>query len=112
MGDGMPTISGPPYVRDPERLCFICERKGCMPLNHVDTLLSHDDARRLARVVFDEAGVSTPRAELLARYVLAQTPARQLLARCPAHPRYQVKRPPRAACEGCWRLWIDKNPEA
>lgn len=25
--------------------------------------------------------------------------------RCPRHPRYQVRRPPRSTCECCWRLY-------
>lgn len=29
---------------------------------------------------------------------------------CPDHRRYQGKRKPRTACEGCWRIWIALNP--
>lgn len=30
--------------------------------------------------------------------------------KCSEHRRYQAKRKPRAACEGCWRLWLRINP--
>lgn len=29
---------------------------------------------------------------------------------CTKHPRYQALRAPRAACEGCWRIWIAIHP--
>lgn len=29
--------------------------------------------------------------------------------KCALHPRYQVKRKPRAACEDCWRLWLGRD---
>ena len=28
---------------------------------------------------------------------------------CLDHPRYQVKRQPRVACEGCWRAWFENE---
>lgn len=28
------------------------------------------------------------------------------LIKCKAHPRYQMKRKPRALCEDCWALWL------
>lgn len=31
-------------------------------------------------------------------------------SQCPDHKRYQAKRKPRSACEGCWRIWIALNP--
>lgn len=31
--------------------------------------------------------------------------------KCPKHPRYQVKRRPRADCPACWDLWYAKHPE-
>ncbi len=29
---------------------------------------------------------------------------------CKTHRRYTIKRPPRTACEACWRLYIEVNP--
>ena len=31
------------------------------------------------------------------------------LMRCEEHPRYQVKRKPRALCEACWTQWVFKQ---
>ena len=28
---------------------------------------------------------------------------------CPAHPRYQAKRPPRVPCKECWALYFVRN---
>lgn len=41
---------------------------------------------------------------------VAQREQRRLLAiktPCRTHPRYQVIRRPRTACEGCWRMWLE-----
>lgn len=29
--------------------------------------------------------------------------------KCKKHPTYKVLRQPRASCEDCWRMWIDKQ---
>ncbi len=33
------------------------------------------------------------------------------LCGCAKHKRYRAMRKPRAACEGCWRLWILTHPD-
>jgi hypothetical protein len=32
------------------------------------------------------------------------------LCRCPEHKRYAAAKPPRNACETCWRLWMLLHP--
>ncbi|MGN6108957.1 MAG: hypothetical protein ACTHU0_27875 [Kofleriaceae bacterium] len=44
--------------------------------------------------------------------IIEKRRARIVAARpCPTHRRYQAKRQPRAACEGCWGLWFAVNPK-
>ena len=33
----------------------------------------------------------------------------KIIKKCSRHPRYQVKRKPRCACETCWYLWAVKH---
>ena len=43
--------------------------------------------------------------------VLAAAVARDIAwHKCAEHRRYQAKRKPRVACEGCWRLYLRVNP--
>ena len=71
MGDGGPIMGVYVYERDPNRRCLVCDKPGCAPIEHIDEVLSDENAYRFAQVVFDDDGLTNGRAKMLARYILS-----------------------------------------
>ena len=77
-----------------ERPCSVCAVLGHTPLEHLESeeILSPENARRFAKVVLEDGGLTNGRAQLLARYILATTPLEDDDGRC-----WQP-----CMCPSCW----------
>ena len=74
MGDGGPIMGVYVYERDKTKPCSVCTKPGCAPIEHLNEVLSDENAYRFAQVVLDDDGLSNGRAQMLARYILSKKP--------------------------------------